>query len=95
MFIAFIMKPMGDIDWIKSFETQAEADTFALDWTDYGELDPEHDNPDHWEKYDPPVVLLFEAESWQVAERGKYTRPVAIYQRGKRFDCVPAPADNE
>lgn len=87
MFIAFIMKAMGDIDWVKGFETEEEADAFALDWTDFSELSPD-DDPNHYEKYDPPVVLLFEAESWDLADRGKYQRPVAIYQRGKKFMTV-------
>lgn len=91
MYIAFIMKPVGDIDWIQTFHTLEDADTFAREHTAYTPLDPQWDDPDHWVKYDPPVVLLFEADNWDLADRGKYRRPVAIYQRGDRFDCVPAP----
>lgn len=87
MFIAFIMKALGDIDWIRGFDTEAEADEFGKSHTSYSELDPD-DDPDHWEKYDPPVVILFEADNFDAMENGKYKRPVAIYQRGEKFVCV-------
>ncbi|MBE2267484.1 MAG: hypothetical protein IAE80_04585 [Anaerolinea sp.] len=87
--IAFIMKPMGDIDWIKTFTSETDADAFSLEHTNYAELSPE-DDPDHWEKYDPPVVLLFEAETDDVLDNGKYTRPIAIYQRGEKWVCTKA-----
>lgn len=89
MYIAYIMKPMGDIDWVTSFHTEAEADEFGLDKSAYHELDP-RDDPDHWQKYDPPVVILFEADHPDAMENGKYKRPVAIYQQGKKFICSPA-----
>jgi hypothetical protein len=87
MYIAFIMKPMGDIDWIRTFPTEAEADDFSKEQTAYSELEPE-DDPDHWKKYDPPVVILFEAENSDAMENGKYKQPTAIYQRGEKYVCV-------
>lgn len=89
MFLAFIMKAMGDIDWIRGFDTEAEADAFGIERTSYSELSP-LDDPDHWKKYDPPVVILFESNSDEASEAGKYKRPVAIYQRGEKFICVKA-----
>ncbi|MCC6802086.1 MAG: hypothetical protein IT319_04300 [Anaerolineae bacterium] len=87
MFIAFMMKPMGDIDYIRAFDTESEADEFALAYSSYSELDPIMDDPRHWENYDPPIVILFEAEAWSAAENGKYKRPVAIYERGEKLRC--------
>ena len=89
-FIAFIVRVGGDIDWIKTFRTIQEADAFGLEQSNYSELDPEWDDPDHWDKYDPPVVLLFEAESTKALDDGKYTRPVAVYQRGEKWVCAKA-----
>jgi hypothetical protein len=86
-FIAFIMKPMGDIDWIQTYRSEAEADEFAIKKSSYSELHPD-DDPDHWKKYDPPVVIVFEAENTDAMENGKYTRPVAIFQRGEKYACV-------
>lgn len=88
MFIAFVMKGVGEIDWIKSFETETEANTFGIQISSYDELDPEMDDPLHWEKYDPPAVILFEADDESALETGKYTRPMAIYHRGERYECV-------
>ncbi len=90
MFIAFIMKAMGDIDWVKTFRTEEEADAFALEETSYCELDPEMDDPDHWEKYDPPVVILLEADNSDALENGRYKQPTAIYQRSEKYVCVQA-----
>ncbi len=87
MFIAFVMKAMGDIDWITSFVTEAEVDEFSKSQTAYHELDP-MDDPDHWENYDPPVVIVFEADNSDAIDNGKYKRPVAIFQRGEKFECV-------
>lgn len=81
------MKPMGDIDWIKTFVTEEAADEFGKEESGYSELDP-MDDPNHWEKYDLPVVLLFEADNSDAMDNGKYTRPVAIYQRGEKWLCV-------
>jgi hypothetical protein len=87
MFFAFVMKAMGDIDWVTSFVTEKEADEFGIEKTRYHKLDP-RDDPAHWEKYDPPVVILFEADDPNAMDNGKYKRPVAIYQRGEKFVCV-------
>ncbi len=87
-FLAFVMKIGGDIDWIQTFTTEVEADAFGIEHSGYGELHPEFDPPDFYEKYDPPVVLLFEAENTDALSNGKYTRPVAIYQRGEKYCCV-------
>ncbi len=89
IYIAFIMKAMGDIDWVKTFPNELEADEFSLEHTSYSELSPD-DDPVHWEKYDPPVVLLFEAENDEALENGKYTRPIAIYERGEKWICTRA-----
>jgi hypothetical protein len=93
MFIAFIMKPMGDIDWVKTFETEQEADEFGREHSSYGELDPD-DDPDHWAKYDPPVVILFEADDDSAVDNGKYKRPVAVYQRGEKHVCTKLMREN-
>jgi hypothetical protein len=89
MFLAFIMHVGGDIDEMRSFHTEQEADEFGKKRTSYKPLHPEYDAPDHWEKYDPPVVILFEAENSDAFENGKYKRPVAIYQRGEKHSCSP------
>ena len=78
----------GDIDEARTFLDETEADVFGLDRSSLSELDPELDDPDHWEKYDPPVVLLFEAENTDAYMNGKYTHPVAIYQRGEKYICI-------
>lgn len=87
MYIAFLMKPWGDIDEMQSFHTEEEADAFGKERTAYGELDPVMDDPDHWEKYDPPVVIVFEADDPSAYDSGKYKRPFAIYQRGEKYPC--------
>jgi hypothetical protein len=92
MYIAFLMKPWGDIDEMKSFRVVEEVDAWGRERTSYSELDPVMDDPDHWEKYDPPVVIVFEAENTDAYDSGKYQRPFAIYQRGKKFPCSD-PAD--
>jgi hypothetical protein len=89
MWIAIVMKPMADVDTIRSFETLTEAEQFGSEETGYGPLDPERDDPDHWQKYDPPIVILLEATAEDALETGKYERPVAVYQRGMKFRCIP------
>ena len=87
-YLAFVMNVGGDIDWMETFHTEAEADIFGTEHSGFSELHPEYDSPDFYQKYDPPVVLLFEAENTDAFENGKYTRPVAIYQRGEKYACV-------
>jgi hypothetical protein len=89
MFIAYVMTASWEMDSGRSFKTEAEADKFALEETAYAELDPD-DPPDFWEKYDPPVVVLFEAENTDAMMNGKYNQPTAIYQRGEKYVCVKA-----
>lgn len=83
-FCALLMGLDGKVE-SKTFRNIADADKYALDYTSYGELDPEYDDPDHWEKYDPPMVLLFEAETTEAYWTGKYTRPIALYRRGEKW----------
>ena len=85
MYIAFLMKPWGDIDEMQSFRTEDEVDVFGKERTAYSELHPVMDDPDHWEKYDPPVVIVFEADDTSAYDSGKYRRPYAIYQRGEKY----------
>lgn len=87
MFYAFVMHAGGDIDWIKAFPSEAEVDEFGMEESGYAELSPD-DDPDHWKKYDPPIVIVFEAEDALALENGKYTRPVAIYECGDKYVCV-------
>lgn len=89
-YLAFVMKIGGDIDRMQTFRTEAEADTFGIEETGFSPLDPEYDPPDFYEKYDPPVVLLFESENTDAYFNGKHTRPVAIYQRGEKYECHKA-----
>ena len=84
MFIAYVMFPRNDINTIQTFESDSEADKFGKSETAYPER-----VVDMKGEYDPPIVLLFEAPSLSIADRNQYTRPVAIYQRGIRFNCVP------
>lgn len=86
-FCALLMQTSGKVE-SNTYFSEAEADEFALEYTDYGELDPEYDDPDHWEKYDPAMVLLFEAETTEAYWTGKYTRPVALYRRGEKWRIV-------
>lgn len=91
MFIAFVMRVGGDIDTINTYPTEAQADEFGKEESAYGELDPVMDDPDHWKNYDPPVVVIFEADDGLKAmENGKYKRPVAIFQRGEKYVCGKA-----
>lgn len=87
-FWAFIMGAGGDIDTMQGFGTETETDEFGKEESGYSELDPVMDDPDHWKKYDPPVVLVFEVEQGTQLESGKYVRPVAIWQRGEKYACV-------
>ncbi len=87
MYFAFIMHVGGDIDSINSYRTEAEVDLFSKEESGYSELDPDED-PDHWKKYDPPTVIVFEVENEAAFESGKYKRPYAIYQRGEKYICV-------
>ena len=89
MWIAIVLKPMADIDTIQFFRTETESDLFGIRESSYVELTPE-DDPDHWQKYDPPTVILFKAATGDALDTGKYDHPVAIYQRGKKFRCLPA-----
>ena len=84
VFCALLMGLDGKVE-SNTYDTEAEADVFALKYTSYGELDPEYDDPDHWEKYDPPMVLLFEAEDTEAYWTGKFTRPIALYRRGEKW----------
>lgn len=84
MFIAYVMFPGNDINQIRTFSSEPEANKFGKQETAYPDR-----VVDGKGKYDPPVVLLFEAPSLSIADLNKYTRPVAIYQRGVRFNCVP------
>jgi hypothetical protein len=86
-FLAFYMKAGGDIDWIKGFPTEAEADEFGAEWSAYSPLSPQ-DPPDFYEHYDPAVVLIFETDDPDPLSSGKYTRPVAIFHRGEKWVCV-------
>jgi photosystem II stability/assembly factor-like uncharacterized protein len=87
VFIAYDMTADWDFDSGRSFLTEEEADVFGVEQTRYAELDPE-DDPNHWEKYDPHIVVLFEAHNTEAMMSGKYIRSVAIYQRGEKFLCV-------
>ncbi len=87
MFIAYVMTPMWEMDVAKTFPTEEQADAFAMEETSYIELDPD-DPPDFWEKYDPPVVILFEAENSDAMMNGKYKQPTAIYQHGDKYICI-------
>jgi|GEM_PF-4667355 len=91
-YFAFVMHAGGDIDEGRGFATEREADAFGLERTAYDELTPK-DDPQHWEKHDPPVILVFEMIdiSEKTLQSGKYTRPVAIYQRGEKYACVKGP----
>ena len=80
MFIAYVMFPGNDINEIREFDTEEEAHRFGRKQSTYV-IDPQG-----W--YDPPLVLLFEAESFRAADRNEFIRPVAIYQRGIRFDTI-------
>jgi len=84
MFIAYLMFPGNDITAIQIFDSDSEADKFGKSETAYPER-----VVDMKGEYDPPVVLLFEAPSLSIADLNKFTRPVAIYQRGVRFNCIP------
>ena len=88
MWIALVINSPPDIDTICFFETQLEVEIFGVNTSSYTALDPE-DNPDHWQNYDPPIVLVLEAKTGDALETGKYDRPVAIYQRGTKFRCLP------
>src|SRR5687768_16958945 len=87
-FICLVIQADARIKEINVYSNEAEADEFAIERTSYSELDPELDDPDHWEKYDPPTVLVFEAENTDVLDTGKYIRPVAVFQRGEKWICM-------
>jgi hypothetical protein len=87
MFYAFIMKVGGDIDWIQGYKTEEEVDAFAKEESAYGEL-TEDDDPEHWEKYDPPIIIVVECDQSNQMESGKYKRVVSVFQRGEKFVCV-------
>jgi hypothetical protein len=87
-FICLVIQADARIKEINVYPNEAEADEFATERTSYGELDPEWDDPDHWKKYDPPTVLVFEAENTKALDTGKYTRPVAVFQRGEKWVCT-------
>jgi photosystem II stability/assembly factor-like uncharacterized protein len=87
VFIAYEMSATWDFELGRSFRSEEEADEFGKEATRYSELDPD-DDPKHWEKYDPHIVVLFEAHNTDAMENGKYIRPVAIYERGEKYVCV-------
>lgn len=86
-FYAFEIKVGGEIDYVRGFDTEIEADAFSLDWTAYEPLSPE-DPPDFYDKYDPPIVLVVEVEKGSDLQSGKYKRPVAVFQRGEKRACI-------
>jgi len=86
LFYAFTMRVGGRIKEIDGFVTEAEADAFGIKVSGFREFD---DSADFYAQYDPPIVLVVEAESIDILETGKYKRPVAIYQRGEKWMCVP------
>ncbi len=85
MFIAYVMFPGNDIDEIREFDVEAEAHRFGRKQSTYV-IDPHG-------QYDPPLVFLLEADDLATADRNKFTRPVAIYQRGSRFDTIREETD--
>lgn len=80
---AYIIKPMFDMDMAKGCETEEEADEIGLKYSTPVELDPD-DDPNHYEKYDPPMVLVMEGDQ-AVWDNGKYTRPVSLWMRGEKW----------
>ena len=87
MFYAYVMHVGGDIDEMNGYPTEAQVDVFGKERSGYSELDPD-DDPDHWKKYDPPVVIVFETDNDEAFESGKYKSPYAIYERGEKYLCV-------
>lgn len=90
-FYAFVINVGGDIDYIRGFLTEAEADAFSSDYTSIKSSDPE-DPPEFYDTYDPPIVLVVETGETDALETGKYERPVAVFQRGKKWVCYRDPA---
>lgn len=88
-FACFVIQVDGDIDEMHGFRTETEADAFGRETSGYGLLDSVMDDPNHWAKYDPPMVFVLDgsdaSDTW---EAGKWERPVAIYMRGEKWACV-------
>jgi hypothetical protein len=75
---------IGQID---SFDTEAELDEFAFDMTSFAEGEHE-ERLAKGNTYGPPVVFAFTAKNLDAIQENNFERPVAIYLRGERYDCV-------
>jgi hypothetical protein len=85
-YIAYV-QPAGERTYsINIFDTEDEADVFGVENSSGGYVDPEYED-----RYDQPIVILMEAKDRSAMDSGKFTRPVAIYQRGEKYACVKVP----
>ena len=88
VYIAYV-QPAGERTYsINIFHSEEEADAFGVENSSGGYVDEEHED-----RYDQPIVILMEAEDKSAMDSGKYTRPVAIYQRGEKYACVKVPVN--
>ena len=72
---------------IDSFDTENELDEFALNKTSFAEGEHEARLAEG-NTYGPPIVFAFITENFDAVQENNYERPVAIYLRGERYDCV-------
>ena len=75
---------IGSID---SFDTVKELDEYALDMTSFAEGEHEARIAEG-NTYGPPVVFAFTVENFDAVQENNFERPVAVYLRGERYDCV-------
>jgi hypothetical protein len=91
MYQALVIQGLGRIKHIAYFDGEDEVYHFAHEESSPHELDLAQDDPHHYEKYDPPVVLVMEGTTMSDLENGKYLKPVAVFHRGMRWVCDKIP----
>src|SRR5258708_5680249 len=96
MYQVLVIQGVGRIKQLSYFDTKDKAYQFANEESGYNELDPERDDPHHYDKYDPPVVLIMEGSTKDDLDNGKYLRPIAVFHKGIHWLCVnPLMSDAE
>ncbi len=85
MYFALVMS--DTIGEIQGFDDEAELDEFAIERTSFT-TEEQAERKAKGNTYGPSVVFALIADNLDQLQENNYKRPVAIYLRGERYDCV-------
>lgn len=85
MYFALVMS--DKIDEIRGFNSEEELDEFAIERSSFSLEEKKHRKAER-NTYGPSVIFALKAESLDKVQENNFERPVAIYLRGDRYDCV-------